>query len=685
MNDMRKTKAQLIEELVEQRERIVRIESTGSKPPRPDRQLLIALVDQMLEPTVILDFEGTLLHGNFLAAQMIGLDSAGEITGMSLTSIMHPDSLEQAALDLQAVKASEADFSSTYKLLVDGRTVHIESHGTKIELSDGPVDLVSFRDATARLKSEQQLREAYAELERRVDERTAELLAEKEALKQSESKFRGLAESTTAHISIIQDDCYVYANQAFLDYFELDSEDLILLSPEDMAMGMMGQEEIERAASGWRAAMERGDARFRFEFQDLEGRWFQTNVTMMELDGKESFLAMNFDITEHKRDQEALAKSEDKYRAIFETTGTGTIIFDNDAVISLANDEWASLTGYSREEIEGKMTWMLFFSAESLERMKRYHEKRSQDPSSVPRAYEAQLVDRQGKQHDGIITIAMVPGTTQRVGSFQDLTALKRAQKEMYRADKMAALGQIIAGVAHEINNPNNFIFFNLPILRRYVEAMSPLLESHLVDDPNLKILNMPFRDFLADAYKLLENMEHGSQRITGIVSELKNYIRSDEEQIKKVEHLPDVIERVMTLVGKQVRKTVKRFDVEVADDLPPLTMNTGKIEQVLINLVINAGQAADKDDSWVELKARRSDDSGFVEILVEDNGAGIPAENLDQVFEPFFTSKSREIGTGLGLSISHRIVEEHGGTIEVDSTVGEGTLFTIRLPVADA
>ena len=250
----------------------------------------------------------------------------------------------------------------------------------------------------------------------------------------------------------------------------------------------------------------------------------------------------------------------------------------------------------------------------------------------------------------------------------------------MYQADKMAALGQIIAGVAHEINNPNNFIYFNLPILRRYIDAMRPLLEHHLEDDPDLTLLGMSLPDLLSDVVKLLGNMEHGSARITSIVSELKNYIRSDEDTDLRPGDLRSVIDQVMALIGKQVRKMVKRFDLTVSDELPPVNMNPGKIEQVLINLVINAGQAADKADSWVELKAAK-DDAGDVVITVSDNGAGIPEENRGLIFEPFFTSKPREAGTGLGLSISSKIVEDHGGTIQVASEPGEGTTFTVRLP----
>jgi signal transduction histidine kinase len=135
-----------------------------------------------------------------------------------------------------------------------------------------------------------------------------------------------------------------------------------------------------------------------------------------------------------------------------------------------------------------------------------------------------------------------------------------------------------------------------------------------------------------------------------------------------------------MTLVGKQVRKMVSRFDVEIEPDLPPVMMNAGKIEQVLINLVINAGQAGDKEDSWVRLEARAGP-RATVRIIVEDNGTGIPEEHRDTIFDPFFTTKGRETGTGLGLAISHRIIEDHDGTITVESTLGEGTRFAIDLP----
>ena len=415
-----------------------------------------------------------------------------------------------------------------------------------------------MRKTKAQLVEElRQLRERIALLESGDDGGANAQQSAPDALRESERKFRSLAESTTAHISIIQDDRYVYANQAFLDHYMLDPEGLPLVTPEDLMMGAMTPETIQQAEAVYKDAIARGDDRIRFEYKDREGSWYQINVTMMELGGRPAFLIMEFDVTE-----------------------------------------------------------------------------------------------------------------------------LKQAQSEMYRADKMAALGQVVAGVAHEINNPNNFIYFNLPILRKYLQAITPLLEEQFEKKPDLEILGMRYEVFLKDVFKLLENMEYGSKRITGIVSDLKNYLGSDEEQQWKVEPVGEVVKRAMNLVGRQVRKTARRLDVEIAEGLPPVRMIAGKIEQVLINLLINAGHAADKEDSWVKVSALPADDTeDWVELRVEDNGTGIAPDKLERIFEPFFTSKGPDRGTGLGRSISHRIIEEHGGKISVQSKPGEGACFTVGLP----
>jgi signal transduction histidine kinase len=283
-----------------------------------------------------------------------------------------------------------------------------------------------------------------------------------------------------------------------------------------------------------------------------------------------------------------------------------------------------------------------------------------------------------------LLTVALLDRMRlMRRESEQMEVAARVAERQMMRADKMAALGQIIAGVAHEINNPNNFIFFNLPIMKRYMAEIEPLLARQLEAEPNLKILNMPYEAFIADVYKLLETMQHGSERITKIVAELKDYVHGGDEEKREPVQVEKLVEQVTALIGKQMSKMTKQFEVEVSADLPPIFVNPGKLEQVLINLLINAGHAADKDDSWVALRAKViRGDTTVVEITIEDNGSGIDEALVDKIFDPFFTTKERGVGTGLGLSISKKIVETYGGTLRLTSKAGEGSCFTLRLPV---
>lgn len=261
----------------------------------------------------------------------------------------------------------------------------------------------------------------------------------------------------------------------------------------------------------------------------------------------------------------------------------------------------------------------------------------------------------------------------------------REVERRMMRADRMAALGVVVAGVAHEINNPNNFIHFNLPILRKYLEAMTPSLEQAAAADPDLRLLGLSWPEFREDLDRLIDDMEHGTRRISAIVAALRNHSRLDDVVTRRPGTLRPVVDRVATLVGRQVGRMVRRFEVDVPEGLPPIAMDTGRIEQALINLVVNAGQAADKPDAWIRLSARPGPDGTTVQVRVEDNGTGIAPEILPRIFDPFFTTKGRESGTGLGLGIVERIVAEHEGRITVDSTVGLGTCFTVELPVARA
>jgi signal transduction histidine kinase len=263
-----------------------------------------------------------------------------------------------------------------------------------------------------------------------------------------------------------------------------------------------------------------------------------------------------------------------------------------------------------------------------------------------------------------------------------DITQAKILERQILQNEKLASLGLVTSGIAHEINNPNSFIYFNLPILRNYLLELMPILDDHAAAHPEFVVLNMPYAELREDIFKLLENMEHGSQRISKVVGVLKSFVRKREIEGTQRIDLRQLIEKVVALCRTELRHNVRSFEILVPEDLPPLVSEPEALEQVVLNLLINAIHACDKPDSHVGLKVWQgpSSSDGFV-IEIKDNGSGIEDSVLDRIFDPFFTTKSSSQGTGLGLYICHNHVESLGGRIEVESRVGEGTTFRVVLP----
>ncbi len=262
---------------------------------------------------------------------------------------------------------------------------------------------------------------------------------------------------------------------------------------------------------------------------------------------------------------------------------------------------------------------------------------------------------------------------------------LQEAQVQLVQSEKMASLGQLVAGIAHEIKNPLNFIYGNTDFLRQYIHdlksVLSILQEKAVLDEEALKSLEQ-FKeeinyDFLLDDIEtLINNFEEGAKRIHAIIGDLRTFSRLDTDQLKPVDvHEP--IDLALNLLSNQYRDRI-RIHKEYSK-LPPVECDPGKISQVFMNLLVNACHAiADTGDIWI----RTSPQNGVVKIEIEDTGEGISKEHLGKVFEPFFTTKPVGKGTGLGLSISYGIIKQHKGTIQIVSQPGGGTCFTVELPI---
>jgi signal transduction histidine kinase len=258
---------------------------------------------------------------------------------------------------------------------------------------------------------------------------------------------------------------------------------------------------------------------------------------------------------------------------------------------------------------------------------------------------------------------------------------LKKTQTQLVQAAKMASLGQLTAGIAHEINNPINFVSANINPLKKDLKDLKDLLlEVKKAQKSSVELQKLYFQydiDYLLEEIEQLTvGIEEGALRTKEIVLGLRNFSRLDEDNFKQAD-LNEGINSTLSLL-----KSVTRNRVEIHKDLaelPPVECLPGKLNQVFMNLITNAIQSIkERGDVYVSTRLQNE----TVEIKVRDTGIGMDAQTVDRIFEPFFTTKDVGQGTGLGLSISYGIIERHNGSIKVESQPGKGSEFTIRIPI---
>lgn len=263
---------------------------------------------------------------------------------------------------------------------------------------------------------------------------------------------------------------------------------------------------------------------------------------------------------------------------------------------------------------------------------------------------------------------------------------LKQAQAQLVQSEKMASLGQLAAGVAHEINNPIGFVMSNLGSLREYTDVMSEyfLHSKNLSESLNSEIAEKMKAidddqdlDFIFnDIGNIMNDCDEGLRRVKEIVSNLKSFARSDEEESAEF-NLNQCIENTIKVVWNELKYKVtlhKNYD----ENLSMIKGHEGQIGQVVMNMLVNAAQAMESEGEIFITTKQMLDN---IQLIIRDTAKGMPASVIEKIFDPFFTTKGVNEGTGLGLSISYGIIESHGGHIQVDSIEGEGTTFTIQLP----
>jgi signal transduction histidine kinase len=271
-------------------------------------------------------------------------------------------------------------------------------------------------------------------------------------------------------------------------------------------------------------------------------------------------------------------------------------------------------------------------------------------------AYEVELVTRGGELRNALVSVSPLRDNNGVImgvlGIARDITEKKRLEQQVLNAEKLASVGKLSAGVAHEINNPLGGILNCLYNLQKGTLSRERQAE-------------------------YLISMEDGLRRVQKTVRQLLDFSQQHDPQLEPTE-LNALIERVLALMRYVFERSGARLRRELGADLPPLMADGHMLEQVLTNLLLNAVQAI-RGEGVVTIRSQKQE--GWCTLDVEDTGCGIASDVLPKIFDPFFTTKAQGEGTGLGLSVSLGIIQRHGGEIAVRSQIGKGTTFTVRLP----
>ncbi len=427
------------------------------------------------------------------------------------------------------------------------------------------------------------------------------------------------------------------------------------------------------------------------------------------------------DRTESQRRQvhQALRESEVFYHSLVESLPQNILRKDLQGRFSFANRRCCETFGKSFSEIVGKTDLDLFPRplAEKYRqddalvlREQRAFETTEEHVTPDGQTHYVQIIKAPLRDSDGsIIGIQVIFwDVTEQIRASQQLRSqneqlqamalseraaheeLKSAQSRMVQSAKLAGLGEMVAGVAHEINNPLSFVGNNVAVLQRDLSDVQELIKLYRKSDPLIETANPDLAGEIQELWErgdleytlgnlqgLLARTREGLKRIQRIVGDLRIFARLDEGDLDDVDLNAGIESTVNIVLGN-----AKKRQVTIGMDLQPLptvSCFAAKINQVVMNLVSNAIDASEEGS---EVVVRSRPESGGVRIEVEDHGSGIAPEIRERIFDPFFTTKPVGVGTGLGLSISYGIVVDHGGQIEVDSTPGQGARFVVHLPL---
>ncbi|MBN2544452.1 MAG: PAS domain S-box protein [Spirochaetes bacterium] len=386
--------------------------------------------------------------------------------------------------------------------------------------------------------------------------------------------------------------------------------------------------------------------------------------------------------------------TEDKFKTILQTAIDGFFIIDVTGKIIDVNDAFCRMFEYNKEELLKKNIQELFIDEKEemflKENLKDYQKSIIEKGSYIfdfiglkknkDKIYTELSVKYANFFNDNFFIIFIKDITQKKL----DEEESRKNELQLIQAEKMATIGILLSGIAHEINNPNNFILFNTSVLVDIWKEFLKLFDNFISMEEQEKLLvsSMPFLSVKKETTYIINGLLDGSTRIKNIIENLKEFIQPSSGIWDQNVDVNKVIKSASVIVNHLIRKTTDNYSVDYGLNIPHITGNSQQLEQVIINLIVNSCQALTSRTQFINISSKFNRDNNMIILIVKDEGKGISKNNLNKILSPFYTTKINTGGTGLGLSISYRIIEKFNGKMEFVSEEGKGTTVIISLPL---
>ena len=614
-----------------------------------------ALVETVTDAIISIDHEGRILLWNSAADKTFGY-SRDEAVGSLMIDLIIPDQCADSmrrAMENLAKTGSGPLIGKTTEMEAkkkDGQVFPVEFSVSATNTADGWRSTIIARDVTKRKQME-------------------------DALRESEEKYRSLVESTEDSIYLVDRDCrYLFVNKKHLSRFGLPRDKVIGRTYGEFHF----EEEAREFAGKVKEVFETGES-LCYEYKsEGDGRYFlRTLSPAREPDeGTAAVTVVSKNITEHKRAEEELRESEEKYRTILESIEEGYYEVDLAGNLTFFNDSICNILGYARDELIG-MNNRHIMDQENAEKVYETF-NRVYTTGEPAKGSDWDIMRKDGTKRYVEASVSLIKDAEGQPTGFRgigrDVTERKRAREEKKKleaqfqaAQRMEAIGTLAGGIAHDFNN----------LLMAIQGNASLMLSDKPPEHPD---------------YERLKNIEQGVRSGAELTRQLLGFAMGGKYEVKPTD-INELIKRSSDMFGRTKKEIT--IHTKYQEEIWPVGADQGQIEQVLLNLYVNAWQAMPGGGQlYLETENVTLDDKyvqpfdlkpgAYVKISVTDTGVGMDEKTQQRIFEPFFTTREMGRGTGLGLASVYGIIKNHDGIITIDSTKGEGATFTIFLPASE-